>query len=174
MRRLPAVTWISALAALAALATIGCASAPATNVRTPLGAFLTPAARTGAPVPLRVDPNAHVVFSTAANLPPAPYTAAQAERGEHVFAGVCASCHQRDQFIGQAFVDAWKDRRVSDLYSLVSGTMPVNNPGGLKEDEYLGVVAYLLRANHATEGAPADSLRPDSTLRAYRIAVHAP
>src|SRR6185369_12233555 len=83
----------------AATVVIGCASAAvtsgtsATNVRTPLGAHLTPSAKTGAPVALRFDPTAHVVISTAANLPPAPFGADQAMRGEKVFDHTCATCH---------------------------------------------------------------------------------
>src|SRR5437868_5645085 len=113
----------------------GCATAAATNVRTPLGARLTPGARTGAPIPLRVDPNARVIRSTAANLPAATFSAVQAARGEKVFDQTCAMCHQPEQLIGQAFVENWNDRRVWDFYALVHSTMPLDNPGGLKEQE---------------------------------------
>lgn len=142
-----------------------------TDVITPLGAHLTASAKTGAPVPLRIDPNAHVVIATFANLPAASYSATQATRGEQVFASTCAACHQDSQFIGQTFVDNWNNRRVSDFYELVRTTMPVDNPGGLKDQDYLDVVAYLLKANHAT--AAMDSLSADTTaLRGHRIAVH--
>ena len=151
----------------------GCATAAATNIRTPLGAHLQPTAQTGAPVPLRVDPNAHVILSRAANLPPASYSSAQAARGEAVFNETCAACHTTESLIGQAFVDSWNDRRVYDFYALVRSTMPLDNPGGLKDQQYLDVVSYLLKANHAVAGA--DSLAADSTaLRAHKIAVHYP
>ena len=39
-----------------------------------------------------------------------------------------------------------------DFYSLVRATMPLDKPGGMKEQEYLDVVAYLLQANHARAG----------------------
>jgi mono/diheme cytochrome c family protein len=149
----------------------GCASAAAaTNVLTPLGAHLTASAPTGAPVPLRIDPNARVTHSTATNLPPAAYWSAPADHGEQVFAKTCAMCHQRAQFIGQTFADNWNDRRVSDLYTLIRSTMPQNDPGGLKDQDYIGVVEYLLKANHA-DPAP-DSARPDTAaLRTHKIAV---
>ena len=157
---------------------IGCAQAAKSsspNVLVPLGAHLTAAAPTGAPVPLHIDPNAHVTRTTAPNLPAATYVAAQADRGEKVFAQVCAMCHAQSQFIGQAFVENWNDHRVSDFYTLIRGTMPLNNPGGLKDDEYLAVVAYLLRANHAPMGAAADSLSTDSSsVRKRKIAVRYP
>jgi mono/diheme cytochrome c family protein len=155
------------------VAVAGCASAAATNVITPLGAYLSTGAKTGAPVALRVDPNAKVILSNASNLPPASYSAAQATRGKDIYEGTCGTCHQPAQFIGQTFVESWNDRRVWDFYSLVRATMPLDNPGGMKEQEYIDVVAYLLQANKAPAGG--DSLKADTTaLRAHKIAVHFP
>src|SRR5919108_2291160 len=141
---------------------VGCASSgtATTNVRAPLGAHLSASAPTGAPIPLRFDSSARVIRSTAANLPPATYWPAQAERGERVFNQTCAMCHARSQFVGQSFVETWNDRRVFDFYALVRSTMPLTNPGGLKEDEYLALVSYLLKTNHAEAGT--DSLRSDT------------
>jgi cytochrome c5 len=154
------------------MAIAGCATAAAaTNVRVPLGAHLTASAPTGAPIPLRFDSTARVIRSTAANLPPATYWPPQAEHGERVFNQVCAMCHVRAQFVGERFVQDWNDRRVFDFYALVRSTMPLTNPGGLKEDEYLALVSYLLKANNADAGS--DSLRSDTlALRSKRIAVH--
>lgn len=152
---------------------VGCASAAAVNVRPPLGATLSVGATTGAPVPLRFDPTARVILSNASNLPPASYSEAQATRGKSVYDETCGTCHQPDQFIGQAFVESWNNRRVWDFYGLVRSTMPLDNPGGMKEQEYVDVVAYLLKANHAAPGA--DSLKADTTaLRSTKIAVRFP
>jgi len=152
---------------------VGCASAasgPVPAVRVPLGAHLTAGAPTGAPIPLRIDPNARVVRSTAPNLPPATYWPLQADQGEKVFNQTCAQCHARAQFVGPAFVESWNDHRVSEFYTLIRGTMPQNNPGGLKDEEYLAVVAYLLKANHASVGK--DSIGTDSvSLRGRKISV---
>lgn len=164
VRRSTAVVWT--------IIAIGCASASRSvpAARPPLGARLTAEAPTGAPVPLRIDPNARVVRSLVPNLPAATYWPAQADRGERVFTGTCLGCHARTQFIGQNFADAWNDRRVSDFYTLIRSTMPVNNPGSLKDEEYLAVVSYLLKANHAAAGT--DSLAADSgSVRGRRIAV---
>jgi cytochrome c len=156
---------------------IGCASAGSgssgTDVRPPLAARLGPDAKTGSPVPLRFDPNAKVVISRAANLPVAPFTAAQAARGEKVYDATCATCHQADNLIGAGFVQNWNDRRVGDFHALVRATMPVDNPGGLKDQEYLDVVAYILKANKA---APTtDSLSADTTImRGRKISVRNP
>ena len=158
--------------ASAVVLVVACATT-APNIRPPLGAHLTAAALTGAPVPLRRDPNAKVVLSNAASLPPASYVAAQAEHGSQVYDQTCGMCHTADEHRGEAFVQNWNDRRVYDLYAVVSGTMPLDKPGGLTQQQYIDVIAYLLRANHATAGP--DSLKPDTVaLRAHKIAVHYP
>ena len=157
------------------LVAVGCTSTAVANVRQPLGAYLRPNAATGAQVPLRFDTTSHarvIVRSTAANLPAATFFPQQADHGEAVFKKTCASCHASTQFVGQQFVETWGDHKLSDFYTLVRGTMPLNDPGNLKEDEYLGVLAYLLKANNAASGP--DSLKPDSTLRTRRISVHVP
>jgi mono/diheme cytochrome c family protein len=178
LTRLSVVGWMTV-----AIVVVGCASAAGTSTTAaspsevrpapyaPLGAHLTAAAKTGPQVPLRFDPNAHVVIATVPDLPAASFSAAQATRGEQVVDQTCSSCHQPDRFIGPNFVDAWNNRRVNDFYSLVRSTMPVDNPGGLKDQDYLDVVAYLLKANHATP--TADSLSADTTaMRGHKIAVH--
>jgi mono/diheme cytochrome c family protein len=158
---------------MAGMATLAACASAATNVRPPLAAVLSPGAKTGAPIPLRFDPNAKVILSSAAGLPPASYLPSQAERGGRVYDQTCGACHQPGQLIGQGFVESWNDRRVYDFYALVRGTMPLNDPGGMKEQEYLDVVAYLLQANHAPAGR--DSLRADTVaLRKTRIAVKFP
>ena len=155
-----------------ALAVCACATAP--NVRSPLGAFLSPGARTGDPVPLRVDPNARVVLSGAAGLPTATYLASQAARGKAIYSRTCENCHAAGTLVGVGFVQSWNNRRVSDLYSLIRSTMPVDNPGGLKDGEYVDVVAYLLQANKHLSDRP-DSLKSDTTtMRGTRIAVSVP
>src|SRR2546423_11581752 len=98
---------------------VGCASsgATATNVRAPLGAQLTAAALTGAPIPLRFDSTARVIRSTAANLPPATYRPAPAEQGARVFNQTCAMCPARSHFVGQRFVESSNARRDFDFYA---------------------------------------------------------
>jgi cytochrome c5 len=156
------------IAAVAACATV---NKPSTDIRSPLSATLGPGAATGAPVPLRFDPSAKVIISTAANLPPASYLPSQAARGEQVYNSTCGMCHAGGALVGEQFVATWKDRRVYDLYALVRSTMPLDNPGGLKDGEYLDVVAYLLKANrHASPGA--DSLKADTAaMRRTKIDV---
>jgi mono/diheme cytochrome c family protein len=157
-------------AVLAGMLVVAACATSATTMRAPLGAYLSADARTGPQTPLRVDPNAHVILSRAAELPAASYLPSQATRGQAVYNGTCASCHEQGMFVGQQFVESWKDRRVYDFYALVRGTMPLDNPGGLTEQQYLDVVSYLLQANHAPPGV--DSLRADTLmLRKTKIDV---
>jgi quinoprotein glucose dehydrogenase len=96
------------------------------------------------------------------------YTAAQAERGAEVYAGMCRSCHTVASHTGVAFAKAWRGRPLADLFQYVSEQMPKNDPGGLAPEQYADVVAYLLRMNAMPAGAA--ELPPDPTpLAAIRI-----
>jgi mono/diheme cytochrome c family protein len=146
----------------------------ASNVRSPLEADLLPGATTGPQTPLRFDPNAKVIRSTAADLPAASFLASQADRGARIYENSCSTCHAPGTLVGQGFVENWNNRRVYDLFALVRNTMPLDNPGGLKEGEYLDIVSYLMRANHQSAGA-MDSLRADTaSLRKTRLALTPP
>src|SRR5688572_23785935 len=170
---MPVLRWTTLIGIVAV---VGCASAAVgAKIRQPLGAHLTPTAPTGAQIPLQFDSSAsaRMIRSTAADLPPATYSPAQAAHGEAVFRRSCGTCHPAEEFVGQRFVESWNDRRLFDFYALVRSTMPLNDPGSLKDDDYLGVLAYVLKANDAAAGT--DSLRPDSTaLRRHKIAVRVP
>ena len=165
--------WMTIAVSGTLAAATACATAGRVNVRPPLAARLSPGASTGPQTPLKFDPAARVILSTAGGLPPASFLATQAARGARVYDQTCGTCHQPGQLVGQTFVENWNDRRVYDFYALVRATMPLDNPGGLKDGEYLDVVAYVLQANHATPGR--DSLKADTlALRGTKIAVRFP
>ena len=98
------------------------------------------------------------------------YTAAQAARGEEVYIGSCAQCHTMTQHSGSNFAAVWNNRRVYDLYDIVHSTMPVDNPGGLAEQEYIDVIAYILKINGAPPGKTALGGDADA-LKSLRIEV---
>jgi mono/diheme cytochrome c family protein len=77
----------------------------------------------------------------------AVYTAAQAARGEAVFAEKCSACHDPARFTGAAFFDAFDGKALKELWDIASGTMPEDNPGSLKPQEYGDIVAYVLKLN---------------------------
>ncbi len=96
---------------------------------------------------------------------PAPYTAAQADRGEAVFRRICAQCHVASQFTGAPFKGSWGGRPVYDLYELIRTTMPQDNPGRLRRQEYVDVITYFLRMNHTAPGDQELVAEPDSLRR---------
>ncbi len=87
---------------------------------------------------------------------PKLYTQTQAKAGEHIAKHVCAVCHGPDlqgqsgpAIAGTAFLKKAKalDWTVHDLRSIVTNTMPRNNPGSLTKKQYADVLAYLLADN---------------------------
>ncbi|MEK9990458.1 MAG: PQQ-binding-like beta-propeller repeat protein [Halieaceae bacterium] len=87
------------------------------------------------------------------------YTADQAAEGQVVYQNHCATCHGRGLegseaapgLVGARFQEAW---RVQDLAAFVEMnlTMPVSNPGGLRDSMYESVVAFLLSQNGYAAG----------------------
>ena len=99
----------------------------------------------------------------AADNPPPPAIApAQAKRGEQTFRQTCSNCHATSQFSGPAFVQAWNERPVFELFEQLRSNMPQDNPGGLTRQEYLDVALYLFKLNGAAEGEK--ELPPDDAV----------
>jgi mono/diheme cytochrome c family protein len=96
----------------------------------------------------------------------AGFSAEQAARGEAPYRENCGECHgvRMNGGMGPALnaesITHWQDASASDFYAFVKDTMPAGNPGGLEDDVYLDIVAYLLTA---AKLAPADSAN-DATL----------
>ena len=102
-----------------------------------------------------------------AALPAGLYTTDQASRGGDVFEDVCAECHTTSEFRGRVFQADWGRRSVYSFYRTVRSTMPDDNPGGLSEQVYLDVIAYILGMNGHPTG-PGE-LNADSPMREFRI-----
>lgn len=84
---------------------------------------------------------------------PAVYSDSQALRGAAVFRRICSACHATSQFTGTGFFGAWAGRPVFEMFEQIRTTMPQDNPGRLRRQEYIDVVAYVLSLN----GVPAGS-----------------
>lgn len=96
------------------------------------------------------------------------YTQGQATLGETVYRSYCASCHETSFHTDEQFRFNWFGRTVYDLFKILKTTMPEDNIGGLSDDDYTRVIAYILRLNGFPAGA--DSLRADSLeMRRIRI-----
>lgn len=95
---------------------------------------------------------------------PALYTAAQASAGGAVFAQQCATCHgaQLEGVAGPALkgvafhqMAAAQSLNAQSLLTVVSQSMPQDNPGSLTQDQYDAVVAFILQQNGYPAGTAA-------------------
>ena len=80
------------------------------------------------------------------------YTGEQAERGKKVFEAKCTACHDTARFTGDAFFDSWNGKPMKDVWDVASGTMPEDNPGSLKPQEYGDILAFFLQLNGFATG----------------------
>ena len=96
------------------------------------------------------------------------YTEIQAARGDTLFQKFCLSCHTPTFHADQQFRMNWIGRPVFELFKILKTTMPEDNIGGLSDDEYTRVIAYILKLNGFPAGA--DSLKADS-LEQKRIRI---
>jgi mono/diheme cytochrome c family protein len=105
---------------------------------------------------------------TASRSAAGAYSEDQATRGETAYRSYCSSCHETSFHTDEQFRFNWFGRTVYDLFKILKTTMPEDNVGGLTDDEYTRVIAYILKLNGFPAGA--DSLRADSLeMRLIRI-----
>jgi quinohemoprotein ethanol dehydrogenase len=88
------------------------------------------------------------------------YSDAQAARGKSLYDQNCSACHLEDlsgterapSLAGNTFATHWGQGEVGALYNKISTTMPQTNPGSLSAQDYIDVVAHLLRSNGFPSG----------------------
>lgn len=101
------------------------------------------------------------------------YTPAQATRGEKGFEASCTACHDTTRFTGKEFLSTWTGKSLHLLFDHVHTTMPEDNPGSLKPQQYADIIAFFLKLNSYPEGkeelpSGADALKAikfDNTLK---------
>lgn len=104
------------------------------------------------------------------------FTADQATQGTALYKANCAQCHGDNlndgEFApalkGATFHDNWGGKTVGELYTRIHTTMPPDQAGVIKPDEYAAVVAMILQTNGVAPGSaalPAD----DAKLAAMTI-----
>lgn len=90
------------------------------------------------------------------------YTAAQAAKGKTLYDANCASCHMADlsggsgpALAGKKFASYLQFSKISasQLLSFISSQMPATDPGGLKQDQYNAILAYMLKYNKYPAGS---------------------
>lgn len=92
------------------------------------------------------------------------YTEAQARRGQQIYTANCMQCHGAKlqgeacpALAGKDFEDSLEYSKMSakQLFSFISSQMPYNDPGSLKQQQYLHVLAYILKKNGYAAGKTA-------------------
>jgi len=105
------------------------------------------------------------------------FTEAQAIRGERLYIEHCASCHGPNlegkgamPLSGETFHAKWEDGKhtVDDLYYIARTSMPYSAPGKLSKQEYIDVIAYVLKVNGYRAGELELPMTPE-TLRGITI-----
>ena len=66
------------------------------------------------------------------------YTAAQSDRGQVLFRS--------------KFYTSFAGKPMWEMFDVISDTMPEDNPGSMKPEEYVDVMAYLLKLNNFPTG----------------------
>ncbi len=88
------------------------------------------------------------------------FTDAQAVRGQSLYDKKCAACHglqlegaSSTALAGGKFMSKWTGKSVDDLYYITKTQMPYGAGGTMKDQEYIDIVAYMLKANGYRPGA---------------------
>jgi mono/diheme cytochrome c family protein len=81
------------------------------------------------------------------------YSEAQAARGQTLFRSKCASCHAPNRFTDDLFYTSFAGKPLWEMFDVISDSMPEDDPGSLKPEEYADVIAYLLQLNKFPTGA---------------------
>jgi hypothetical protein len=88
------------------------------------------------------------------------YSAAQAERGAAVFQSRCSGCHNTDltgekrgsarggpALTGEQFMSNWEGENLDGLMTRLKTLMPRDDPGGLADEVYLDLLAFIAKVN---------------------------
>lgn len=87
------------------------------------------------------------------------YTADQAKAGGAIVQAQCSVCHgdklqgiSGPQLVGPDFIGKWTGQTADDLRDIIATQMPLTNPGSLKPDQVMDVLAYILQQNKYPAG----------------------
>ena len=101
-----------------------------------------------------------VVGGAAGAQPAGTFTAEQAQAGRTAYATDCVLCHGADlhggagpPLAGEAFLARWGSRTMNEFVGFTQATMPPGIAGLLPQDDYVNILAYVLRTNGAAAGS---------------------
>jgi len=95
------------------------------------------------------------------------YSETQAIRGETLFERNCTNCHDTARFKGD-FIGNWADQPLAAVYDVMKTTMPEDNPGSLRPQQYADILTFILKLN----GFPAGETElagTDAAMKAVRL-----
>ena len=69
------------------------------------------------------------------------YTKSQAKSGKDLYEQHCLMCHDNKYF--RPVLKRWHGQSAAVLFDVMASSMPESNPGGLMDDEYLAIMAYI-------------------------------
>src|SRR6187402_2228783 len=99
------------------------------------------------------------------------FTPQQVAAGRTAFEQNCAACHgmnlrqlPESLLAGREFSAKWGSRGTNDLIRLMRTSMPPTNPGGLPEDTYAAIAAYILQFNGAAADGQALTARTTTRI----------
>jgi polar amino acid transport system substrate-binding protein len=117
----------------------------------------------------------------AASHPPALYTNAQASQGAPLYASKCAMCHGAQleggagpPLVGQNITTLGEKTHLSigDMFNYIESNMPMNAPASLSKDQYIKIMAYILKQNGYPAGSKpltyASASGAKSLVRSYK------
>jgi alcohol dehydrogenase (cytochrome c) len=105
------------------------------------------------------------------------FTEAQSRRGRELYDTRCASCHglrleggSADPLAGAKFMAKWGrgNHNVDELYYITRTTMPYGAGGTLSNQQYIDIVAYMLKAN-GYPAAERELTTASTTLKGIKI-----
>ena len=79
------------------------------------------------------------------------YLRSQAKSGEGLYEQHCLVCHDKEYF--RPVLQRWNGQPMAEFFDVMSSTMPESNPGGLLDEEYLALLAYLLSRSQFPTGS---------------------
>jgi len=100
------------------------------------------------------------------------YTADQAKAGAAIVTAQCTVCHgdklegvSGPQLVGKDFIAKWTGQTADDLRDIIATQMPLTNPGSLKPDQVMDVLAYILQQNKYPAGDTALTPAKSKTVK---------
>lgn len=98
-------------------------------------------------------PEAPTVTEAPASAASATFSGVQADRGRDTFRAKCTECHYSGEFSDPRFQRRWAGRTAGSLYETIQQYMPETDPGSLRPEEAVDLLAYILRMNGFQPGA---------------------